>query len=91
MTQDALTPNRYHYQDTASVSILMSVHNGVLFISEQIDSIVSQTHSNWSLHISDDNSSDGSNRIISSYVKQFSKKKLPMMLKIMIFARAFYN
>lgn len=74
LTQDALTTNRYHYQDTASVSILMSVHNGARFISEQIDSIVFQTYSNLSLHISDDNSSDGSNRIISSYVKKFTKK-----------------
>jgi len=74
LKQDTLTTNRCHDQDTASVAILMSVHNGARFISEQIDSIASQTHSNWSLHISDDNSFDGSNRIIRSYVKQFTKK-----------------
>jgi glycosyltransferase involved in cell wall biosynthesis len=74
LKQGTLTTNRYHDQDTASIAILMSVHNGARFISEQIDSIVSQTHSNWSLHISDDNSSDGGNRIIKSYTKQFTKK-----------------
>ncbi len=74
LKQDALTTNTHHDQDTASVAILMSVHNGARFISEQIDSIALQTHSNWSLHISDDNSSDGSNRIIKSYAKQFTKK-----------------
>ena len=74
LKQARLNTNRYHDQDTASVSILMSVHNGARFISEQIDSIVSQSHSNWSLHISDDDSSDGSNRIIKGYTKQFAKK-----------------
>jgi len=73
LKQDALTTNTHHGQDTASIAILMSIHNGARFISEQIDSIALQTHSNWSLHISDDNSSDGSNRIIKRYVKQFTK------------------
>jgi len=74
LKQAILNTNRYHDQDTASVAILMSVHNGARFISEQIDSIVSQSHSNWSLHISDDSSSDGGNIIIKSYIKQFTKK-----------------
>ena len=66
--------SKHSNENTASVAILMSVHNGARFISEQIDSIVSQSHSNWSLHISDDSSSDGGNIIIKSYIKQFTKK-----------------
>ena len=91
LKQARLNTNRYHDQDTASVSILMSVHNGARFISEQIDSIVSQSHSNWSLHISDDDSSDGSNRIIRAIPNNLQKRYLSIMFKIMIFARAFYN
>lgn len=55
----------------STVSILMSVHDGARFLSEQIDSIVSQSHSNWHLYISNDNSSDGSNTIINTYIKKF--------------------
>ena len=74
LKQDTLTTNRYHDQDTVSIAILMSIHNGARFISEQIGSIAAQTHSNWSLHISDDNSSDGSNIIIKEFTTQNQKE-----------------
>ena len=74
LKQDTLTTNRCHDQDTVSIAILMSIHNGARFISEQIGSIAAQTHSNWSLHISDDNSSDGSNIIIKEFTTQNQKE-----------------
>ena len=74
LKQDTLTTNRCHDQDTASIAILMSTHNGSHFILEQIGSIAAQTHSNWSLHISDDNSSDGSNIIIKEFTTQNQKE-----------------
>jgi rhamnosyltransferase len=60
----------------------MSIHNGARFISEQIGSIAAQTHSNWSLHISDDNSSDGSNIIIKGFVKQNQKERFQCLYDI---------
>tara|TARA_B110000211_G_scaffold90905_1_gene106129 strand:- start:128 stop:1024 length:897 start_codon:yes stop_codon:yes gene_type:complete len=52
----------------------MSIHNGARFISEQIGSIATQSHSNWTLNIVDDDSSDGSNMIIKRLAKQNQKK-----------------
>ncbi|MBN8965073.1 MAG: glycosyltransferase family 2 protein, partial [Rhizobiales bacterium] len=41
-----------------SVAILLGSHNGGRFIAEQLESIAAQSHRNWSLWVSDDNSSD---------------------------------
>jgi hypothetical protein len=82
LKQNILTTNRYHDQDTASIAILMGVHNGARFISEQIDSIAAQSHLNWSLHVSDDNSSDGSNIIIKGFVKQNQKKSFNVSMTL---------
>ena len=40
------------------VAVLLCTHNGESFISEQLQSIGRQSHSNWSLWVSDDNSDD---------------------------------
>lgn len=41
-----------------SVAILMCTYQGDAFIKEQLESFRKQTHSNWSLHVSDDGSND---------------------------------
>lgn len=41
------------------VAILMSTFNGESFLQEQLDSLYQQTHTNWTIHASDDGSSDG--------------------------------
>ena len=66
--------SKHSNENTTSVAILMSVHNGARFISEQINSIVAQSYSNIRLYISDDNSSDGSNVIVRDFIKQSAKK-----------------
>lgn len=43
---------------SAHVAILMCTYNGAEFIKEQLKSFEDQTHSNWSLWVSDDGSSD---------------------------------
>jgi len=65
---------KHSNENITSVAILMSVHNGARFISEQINSIDAQSHSNIRLYISDDNSSDGSNVIVRDFIKQSAKK-----------------
>ena len=42
----------------AHVHILMGTFNGARWIGEQLDSLLAQTHSNWTLWVSDDSSSD---------------------------------
>lgn len=54
-----------------SVAIIMATYQGEKFIYEQLVSIAAQTHHNWQLYISDDNSTDKTINI----VKCFSEEK----------------
>lgn len=58
----------FDYMD--KITILMSTYNGEKYLTEQIDSILAQTYSNWELVIRDDGSSDGTVQIVEDYVKQ---------------------
>lgn len=49
------------------VSVVMSVYNGAAYLREAMDSILSQTYSNFEFIIINDGSSDGSLAIIQSY------------------------
>lgn len=49
------------------VSILMATFNGENYISEQIESLIVQSFTNWQLIIRDDHSTDGTRRIIEHY------------------------
>ncbi len=49
------------------VSILMNCFNGEKYVSEAIDSVLSQTYENWELIIWDNLSTDNSKNIILSY------------------------
>ena len=60
---------RPHSRDTPTVFILMATFNGGLHIGAQLESIASQTFSNWSLWISD----DGSHDTTIAQIKAFSK------------------
>lgn len=57
-----------------SVDILMSVHNGGLFLREQIDSLLAQTFRSWRLLVRDDNSSDDSVAILKEYRSRYPEK-----------------
>lgn len=58
------------------VSIITPVFNSGIFLAETINSIISQSYTNWEMLITDDNSSDKSVDIINSYVKKDSRIKL---------------
>lgn len=49
------------------VSVVMPVYNGALYLKEAVDSIISQTHTNFELIIINDGSTDNSEEIILSY------------------------
>ena len=49
------------------VNIILSTFNGEKYLSQQIDSILAQTYTDWSLLIRDDGSGDGTRAIIESY------------------------
>ncbi|MEJ5864511.1 glycosyltransferase family 2 protein [Pseudomonas farsensis] len=49
------------------VAILMCTYNGGAFLRAQLDSISSQSHGDWSLHVSDDGSTDGTHELLRSF------------------------
>jgi len=57
------------------VSIITPCYNGILTISDTIDSVLSQSYQEWELLIIDDCSSDGSDEIIKRYATQDSRIK----------------
>ena len=57
--------------DARPIAILLAVYNGEKYLSEQIDSILDQTNTSWILYIRNDGSSDGTQRIIDSYLRRF--------------------
>lgn len=57
-----------------TVDILMATYNGEEFISEQIESIINQTHNNWRLIIKDDGSEDDTAITVKEYTRRFPEK-----------------
>lgn len=58
------------------VSIITPSYNSEKFISETIESVLSQTYQNWEILIVDDVSPDNANEIIEEYIKKDSRIKL---------------
>ena len=55
---------------TPIVSIIMPVYNGKEYIRKAIDSILTQTLSDWNLIIVDDGSKDGTAVILDNYANE---------------------
>lgn len=63
-----LPANRGPGQGThQAVAILLSAHNGELFLQEQLDSLTRQTHPRWTLFWRDDGSSDAALAILQRF------------------------
>jgi glycosyltransferase involved in cell wall biosynthesis len=58
------------------VIILMATYNGSAFLSEQLESIISQTHNNWELYIRDDQSTDQTRNLLEKYVAKDPRIKV---------------
>lgn len=56
------------------IDILLAAYNGEKYISEQIDSIINQTYTDWILYIKDDCSTDRTVDIVREYEKKYSGK-----------------
>jgi rhamnosyltransferase len=62
-------------QKCPKIAILLATYNGEKFITDQIESIITQKNVSFDLIISDDASTDGTKKIIESYVKQYPNIK----------------
>jgi glycosyltransferase involved in cell wall biosynthesis len=56
------------------VDILLATYNGQKYLAEQIDSILAQSYQDWQLLIRDDESDDGTVKIIKDYACRLSGK-----------------
>ena len=63
------------------VTVVTPCYNSEKFIASSINSVLSQTYSNWEMIIVDDCSTDKSVEIIESIIKSHSKIKLVKLLK----------
>jgi len=52
------------------ISIVMPAKNTAVFLAECVDSILSQTYTNWELLVVDDNSTDVTFSVLEDYQKQ---------------------
>ncbi|MEY2194024.1 glycosyltransferase family 2 protein [Neobacillus sp. BF23-41] len=53
------------------VIILLSTYNGDSYLSEQLDSLLNQSYTNWKCIIRDDKSSDNTLKIIERYIDKY--------------------
>ncbi|MBD0304343.1 MAG: glycosyltransferase [Tolypothrix sp. T3-bin4] len=58
------------------ISILIANYNYEKYIGETIESVLSQTYSNWEAIVCDDGSKDNSRQVIETYVQKDSRIKL---------------
>ncbi len=58
----------------SKVGILLATYNGAKYIETQIESLLNQTYDNWQLLISDDGSTDETQKIISNYAERCPEK-----------------
>ena len=57
-----------------TIAILMATFNGERYLTEQLDSILSQTYRQWHLFLHDDGSTDGTLDILKSYADNYPQK-----------------
>lgn len=53
------------------VAILLATYNGGLYLEEQLQSFVSQTHNDWHLFVRDDGSTDNTSSILQAFHERF--------------------
>lgn len=56
------------------VAILLATYNGAKYLRQQIESLLSQTYTDWRLFIRDDHSSDDTPEILAEYVRKYPDK-----------------
>ena len=56
------------------ISVIVPFYNMELFLEEAIESVISQTYTNWELLLIDDGSKDGSTAIAKSFAKSYPGK-----------------
>lgn len=61
--------------NTPNVSVIIPMHNGELYISRCIESVINQSYKNIEIIVVDDCSDDNSCKIVNDYINEFSQIK----------------
>ncbi|MGB3918247.1 glycosyltransferase family 2 protein [Thiothrix litoralis] len=64
---------------TPEVAILLCTYNGQHYLSDQLDSIVTQTYPNWIMWVSDDGSQDNTLSILAEYRSKWPDGRLSIV------------
>lgn len=75
----APTTNQLPEDSNTQVAVLLCTCNGGEFLSEQLDSIASQTHPNLKLWVSDDGSTDNTKAILNDYKANWGQAKFSVL------------
>lgn len=65
-----------HADRKASVAILMSTHNGIQYLGEQLNSIIRQSYPHWKIVVSDDGSYDGTLDTLRVYQRHLGPERM---------------
>lgn len=63
-------------QDLPKVAVLLCTRNGQNYLADQLESFAAQTHSNWELSASDDDSQDSTRAILESFLGKWGSDRL---------------
>lgn len=61
------------------VAILLSTYNGATYLPEQLDSLVAQTHTAWTVYASDDGSSDQTLDVLRQFQERLGPERLVIL------------
>jgi glycosyltransferase involved in cell wall biosynthesis len=61
------------------ITVLMATLNGAQFLPAQLDSLLAQTHANWSLMVSDDGSRDGTADILRAFDRAHPNRNVRLL------------
>lgn len=58
------------------VAILMCTYNGAAFLQEQLESFARQSHTSWTLYVSDDASTDATRQLLADYQQRWGEDRM---------------
>ncbi len=56
-----------------TVNILLATYQGEAYLAQQLESLRTQSYTNWRLYVSDDGSTDGTERIVAEFARRSSQ------------------
>lgn len=75
----AATATRPGKPEAQQVAILLSTYNGERFLQEQLNSLIAQSHSDWTIYASDDGSTDSTLAILKNYQDKLGPDRLVIL------------